>query len=87
MLSNSSGKVTDVSPVPQRQRKGIYNFSQPVLIAQQKCILHFKLLVSESDNKLKNCSSERLFCLSVHVASAGPVIKLEFRRSVGFRAC
>lgn len=86
-LSNSSGKVTDVSPLPQKQRKGIYNFPQPAFIAQRKCILHFKLLVSESDNKLKNCSSKRLFCLSVHVASAGSVIKFEFRRSVGFHAC
>lgn len=85
-LSNSSGKVTDVSQLPQRQRKGIYNFTQHAFIAQQKCILHFKLLVPESDNELKDCSFKRLFCLSVHVASAGPVIKLEFRRSVSFHA-
>ncbi len=71
----------------KQQRKEIYNFLQPAFIAQQKCVLHFKLLVFESDNKLKAFSSMRPLCLSVRVASAGPVIKLEFRRSVGFHAC
>lgn len=69
----------------KRQRKGIYNFSQSAFITQQKCVLHFKSLVSEStklasDNKLKNGFSKRLFCLS-----AGLVIKLGFKRNVGFR--
>lgn len=59
---------------------------QPVFMAK-KCFLHLKWLVSESDNKLKNGFFKRLFCLSVHVASAGRVIKLEFRRSVGFQSC
>lgn len=73
----------------KRQRKGIYNFSQSAFITQQKCVLHYKSLVSEStklvsDNKLKNGFSKRLFCLSIHVASAGLVIKLEFKRTVGF---